>query len=74
MATSPPRTPLPSRAIFLRLFPDASTLDGFTPQDFEAITPNVLARTVETIEGGGVVVLLLKSMESLKQVRGRSSS
>ena len=37
-------------------------------QDFEAITPNLLARTVETVEGGGVVVLLLKTMTSLRQL------
>ncbi|OMJ19061.1 UPF0202 protein KRE33 [Smittium culicis] len=37
-------------------------------QDFEALTPNLLARTVETVEGGGLVVLLLKSMKSLKQL------
>ncbi|KAJ1914057.1 N-acetyltransferase 10 [Mycoemilia scoparia] len=37
-------------------------------QDFEAITPNVLAQTIETVEGGGVVVLLLKTMKSLKQL------
>lgn len=37
-------------------------------QDFEAITPNTLARTIETVEGGGMVVLLLKSMSSLKQL------
>lgn len=37
-------------------------------QDFEAITPNLLARTIETVEGGGVVVLLLQSMTSLKQL------
>lgn len=37
-------------------------------QDFEAITPNLLARTVETVEGGGLVVMLLKSMTSLKQL------
>jgi N-acetyltransferase 10 len=37
-------------------------------QDFEAITPNTLARTIETVEGGGVVVLLLKTMSSLKQL------
>ena len=37
-------------------------------QDFEALTPNMLARTVETVEGGGIVVLLLKSMSSLKQL------
>ncbi|KAH6900029.1 GNAT acetyltransferase 2-domain-containing protein [Thelonectria olida] len=37
-------------------------------QDFEAITPNILARTIETVEGGGMVVLLLKGMNSLKQL------
>ncbi|PVU92399.1 hypothetical protein BB561_003849 [Smittium simulii] len=37
-------------------------------QDFEALTPNLLARTVETVEGGGIIVLLLKSMKSLKQL------
>ncbi|KAF5348578.1 hypothetical protein D9756_009670 [Leucocoprinus leucothites] len=37
-------------------------------QDFEAITPNLLARTVETVEGGGLIVLLLKTMTSLKQL------
>ena len=26
-------------------------------QDFEAVTPNVLARTIETVEGGGMVIL-----------------
>lgn len=37
-------------------------------QDFEALTPNLLARTIETVEGGGVVVILLKTMASLKQL------
>lgn len=37
-------------------------------QDFNAITPNLLARTIETVEGGGIVVLLLNSMTSLKQL------
>ncbi|KAI9228510.1 MAG: GNAT acetyltransferase 2-domain-containing protein [Piptocephalis tieghemiana] len=37
-------------------------------QDFEALTPNLLARTVETVEGGGMVVLLLRTMSSLKQL------
>ena len=37
-------------------------------QDFEAITPNLLARTIETVEGGGMVILLLKGMTSLKQL------
>ncbi|KAL2342979.1 hypothetical protein Fmac_004264 [Flemingia macrophylla] len=34
-------------------------------QDFEALTPNLLARTIETVEGGGLVVLLLRSLSSL---------
>lgn len=37
-------------------------------QDFEAITPNLLARTIETVEGGGLVIMLLKGMNSLKQL------
>lgn len=37
-------------------------------QDFEAMTPNTLARTIETIEGGGLVVLLLQSITSLRQL------
>ncbi|KAJ8023746.1 RNA cytidine acetyltransferase [Holothuria leucospilota] len=37
-------------------------------QDFESITPNLLARTVETVEGGGAVVILLRSMDSLRQL------
>lgn len=37
-------------------------------QDFEALTPNLLARTIETVEGGGLVVLLLRTMSSLKQL------
>ena len=37
-------------------------------QDFEAITPNLLARTIETVQGGGIVVLLLKTITSLKQL------
>ncbi|KAH0452600.1 hypothetical protein IEQ34_019899 [Dendrobium chrysotoxum] len=34
-------------------------------QDFEALTPNILARTIETVEGGGLVILLLHSLPSL---------
>ena len=37
-------------------------------QDFEAITPNLLARTIETVEGGGLVILLLKTVKSLNQL------
>ncbi|KAF6146362.1 hypothetical protein GIB67_020456 [Kingdonia uniflora] len=34
-------------------------------QDFEALTPNLLARTIETVEGGGLVILLLRNLDSL---------
>ncbi|XP_078169083.1 RNA cytidine acetyltransferase 1-like [Carex rostrata] len=34
-------------------------------QDFEALTPNILARTIETVEGGGLILLLLRSLSSL---------
>ncbi|PRQ49031.1 putative tRNA(Met) cytidine acetyltransferase [Rosa chinensis] len=34
-------------------------------QDFEAVTPNLLARTIETVEGGGLIILLLRSLTSL---------
>ncbi|KAL0584748.1 hypothetical protein ABG067_005486 [Albugo candida] len=37
-------------------------------QDFEAISPNIMARTIETVEGGGIVVLLLRTMTSLKKL------
>jgi N-acetyltransferase 10 len=37
-------------------------------QDFESVTPNVLCRTIETVEGGGLVVLLFNTMTSLKQL------
>ncbi|PON58698.1 TmcA/NAT10/Kre [Parasponia andersonii] len=34
-------------------------------QDFEALTPNLLARSIETVEGGGLIVLLVHSLPSL---------
>ena len=37
-------------------------------QDFEALTPNLLARTIETVEGGGVIVIMLRSIDSLQQL------
>lgn len=37
-------------------------------QDFEALTPNLLCRVVETVEGGGIIILLLKTMDSLRQL------
>jgi N-acetyltransferase 10 len=37
-------------------------------QDFEALTPNLLARTIETVEGGGLVILLVSNLTSLTQL------
>ncbi|KAL8434618.1 hypothetical protein ACSSS7_003093 [Eimeria intestinalis] len=37
-------------------------------QDYEALTPNVLCRAVETVRGGGIVCLLLHSFSSLQQL------
>ncbi|EXB24806.1 hypothetical protein L484_005185 [Morus notabilis] len=34
-------------------------------QDFEALTPNLLARSIETVEGGGLILLLIRSLSSL---------
>eukprot|EP00854_Cymbomonas_tetramitiformis_P012697 gene12697-15013_t len=37
-------------------------------QDFEAMTPNLLARTIETVEGGGIIVFLISSLDSLSKL------
>ena len=37
-------------------------------QDFEGLNPNVLCRTVETVQGGGLVFILVKSLTNLKQL------
>lgn len=37
-------------------------------QDFEALTPNILCRTIETVEGGGLIVILLQTVTSLRQL------
>lgn len=56
-----------------RFYRDSAKILGTTfgmcvLQDFEALTPNLLCRTIETVEGGGLVVLLLHTMKSLKQL------
>jgi N-acetyltransferase 10 len=37
-------------------------------QDFEALTPNLLCRTIESVEGGGIILILLKTLTNLKQL------
>jgi len=53
---------------WLNLVYSDSNMDEFACQDFEALTPNILARTIETAEGGGMVVILLKTMTSFQQL------
>ncbi len=37
-------------------------------QDFQAITPNLLCRTIETVQGGGMIIFLFNNMTSLNQL------
>jgi len=41
-------------------------------QDFEALTPNIMARTIETVQGGGLVIFLLRTVKSLRQLYAMS--
>eukprot|EP00560_Eucampia_antarctica_P009678 CAMPEP_0197829854 /NCGR_PEP_ID=MMETSP1437-20131217/6397_1 /TAXON_ID=49252 ORGANISM="Eucampia antarctica, Strain CCMP1452" /NCGR_SAMPLE_ID=MMETSP1437 /ASSEMBLY_ACC=CAM_ASM_001096 /LENGTH=1131 /DNA_ID=CAMNT_0043431849 /DNA_START=35 /DNA_END=3430 /DNA_ORIENTATION=+ len=45
-----------------------STVGVLVLQDFEALTPNLMARTVETVEGGGLIIFLMRTVRSLKQL------
>lgn len=45
-----------------------TTHDMLVLQDFESVTPNILCRSIETVRGGGLVVMLLQTMSSLKQI------
>ena len=45
-----------------------TTVNLLVLQDFEALTPNLMARTIETVRGGGLIVFLLKTVTSLQQL------
>ncbi|EZG43113.1 putative N-acetyltransferase [Gregarina niphandrodes] len=45
-----------------------NTYDFLVLQDFEAITPNVLCRVVETVAGGGLIVLAIKSVQTFQEL------
>jgi len=49
-----------------------TTVGMLVLQDFEALTPNLMARTIETVEGGGLVVFLMRTVKSLKQLYAMS--
>jgi N-acetyltransferase 10 len=60
-----------STTIHGRFYKDTHTIFGRTYgvcvlQDFEALTPNLLARTIENVEGGGLIIIILKTVSSLK--------
>lgn len=44
------------------------TCDVLILQDFNALTPNLLCRTIETVKGGGLILFLLASTSSLEQL------
>jgi N-acetyltransferase 10 len=45
-----------------------TTVGMLVLQDFEALTPNLLARTIETVCGGGLVIFLFRTVKSLRQL------
>lgn len=49
-----------------------TTVQMLVLQDFEALTPNLMARTIETVCGGGLVIFLLRTVKSLKQLYAMS--
>ncbi|CAN4123083.1 unnamed protein product [Withania somnifera] len=62
-----------SKTVSYFLYRDSERILGNTYgicllKDFEALTPNLLARTIETVEGGGLIVLLLRTLPSPKSL------
>ena len=45
-----------------------STYDIAILQDFEAITPNILARVAETVSGQGILLLMVRTLASLEHL------
>lgn len=37
-------------------------------KNFEAITPNVLAQGIETVRGGGLIIFLMESVNTLQEL------
>eukprot|EP00792_Barthelona_sp_PAP020_P004976 TRINITY_DN2437_c0_g1_i1.p1 TRINITY_DN2437_c0_g1~~TRINITY_DN2437_c0_g1_i1.p1 ORF type:complete len:1010 (-),score=304.74 TRINITY_DN2437_c0_g1_i1:205-3210(-) len=44
------------------------TFDVLILQDFEGLTPNILARTIETVSGGGIIIFLINNMLDLRML------
>ncbi|OHT07157.1 N-acetyltransferase 10 [Tritrichomonas foetus] len=41
-------------------------------QDIESVTPNILARTIETVKGGGTILMLLNKMQNIEDLYTKS--
>lgn len=50
------------------------TVDLLILQDFESLTPNLIALSVETVRGGGIIVLLLDNVASIDLMINTKSS
>lgn len=44
------------------------TCDMLILQDFEMITPNILITAIETVKGGGLIILLLDQAKTLREI------
>ena len=49
------------------------TYDMLILQDYNALTPNILARTVETVAGGGIIVILLQTKSAIEDIYAAAS-
>lgn len=47
------------------------TVDMLVLQDFEALSPNLIATSMETVRGGGVIVLLLDTVNTIEALISR---
>jgi len=45
-----------------------NTFDMIVIQDFEALTPNVLCRVIETVAGSGIIIFVLGAINSLQSI------
>ncbi|KAG5860189.1 helicase [Encephalitozoon hellem] len=49
------------------------TVDMLVLQDFEALSPNLIATSMETVRGGGAIILLLDSTYSIEALTSRKT-
>lgn len=59
--------------LYVFTFSDSASVLGQTfgmlvIQDFEAVTPNIMARIIECVEGGGIITIILPDVQSLQEI------